>query len=96
MISLGSVCSQNNTYAIVAYYVIVLNFFLNVIFGVYTIIGIFTHPKIIGSFFIPFIILDFGLFMFSWIFFANQVYIVRERRKQANQTGYKYKICLFT
>ena len=88
MISLGSVCSQNYTYAIVAYYVIVLSFFLNVIFGVYSIIGIFTHTKIIGLFFIPWIILDFGLFMFSWILFANQVYIGRERRKQANQTGY--------
>jgi len=87
-VALGSVCAENYTYAIVAYYVMVLSFFLNVIFGVYTIIGIFSHPKLIGLFFIPWFILDVGLLIFCWILFANQVCLGRQRRAQANQTSY--------
>ena len=84
-IALGSVCSENYTYAIVAYYVMVLSFFLNVIFGVYTLIGIFHHPKIIGYFFIPWFILDVGLLIFCWILFANQVFLGRQINAQSNQ-----------
>ena len=88
MISFFSVCSENYTYAIVAYYVMVLSFFINVIFGVYTFIGIFNHFDLIGYFFIPWFILDVGLLIDCWILFANQVYIGRQRRNQANQTSY--------
>ena len=88
IIAFASVCSDNYTYAIIAYYVMVLCFFINLIFGVYTIIGIFKHFDLIGVFFIPWFILDFGLCIFCWILFANQVSIGRQRRKQATQTSY--------
>ena len=86
--SFGSVCGDNYTLAIVSYYLLVLCFFLNVAFGVYTIVGIFTHFSIIGYFFIPWFILDFGLLIFCWILFANQVVLGRQRRAAASQTSY--------
>ena len=91
-IGIGIACyavnKENLTYSIVSYYVIVLSFLLNSIFLIYAIIAIFSYPKIIGYFFFPWIILEFCLFWFCWILFANEVYLGRKKRSQLNQTGY--------
>ena len=91
-IGIGIACyavnKENLTYSIVCYYVIVLSFLLNSIFLVYSIIAIFYYPKLIGAFFVPWIILEFCLFWFCWILFANEVYLGRKTRSQLNQTGY--------
>ena len=92
-IGIGIACyavnASNYTYSIVCYYVIVLSFLLNTIYLCYAIIAIFSYFKFIGAFIIPWGILEFGLLMFCWILFANQVYIGRQRRNaMQNQSGY--------
>ena len=92
-IGIGIACyavnASNYTYSIVCYYVIVLSFLLNTIYLVYAIIAIFSYFKYIGIFLIPWGILEFGLLMFCWILFANQVYVGRQRRNAlTNQSGY--------
>ena len=83
-----AVNKENHTYSIVCYYVIVLSFLLNSLFLVYSIIALFSYFKYISLFFIPWILLEFILFWFCWILFANQVYVGRKIRGKLNQTGY--------
>ena len=91
-IGIGIACyavnASNYTYSIVCYYVIVLSFLLNTIFLVYAIIAIFKYFDYIGIFILPWGILEFGLLLFCWILFANQVYVGRQRKAQVNQSGY--------
>ena len=82
-----AVNKENLTYSIVCYYVVVLSFLLNTIFVVYTIVAIFYFFDVIKYFFGPWLALEFILFWFCWILFANQVYLGRKRRGQLNQTG---------
>ena len=86
-ISCFAVSKENLTYSIVAYYVIVLSFLLNTIFIIGTLIAIFYYFSIIGVFLIPWCALEFGLLLFCWILFANQVYLGRKRQKQALNQG---------
>ena len=87
-ISCFAVFKENLTYSIVSYYVIVLSFLLNSIFLIYSIIAIFSYFDIIGIFLIPWCLLEFGLLLFSWILFANQVYLGRKRKAQMSASGY--------
>ena len=83
-----AVSKQNLKFSIISYYVIVLSFILNTLFLISCFYYIFTNPKIILLYFIPWGIYEFGLILFCWILFCNQVYLGRKQREQANQTGY--------
>ena len=87
-IGIGIACyavnAQNLTYSVVCYYVIVLSFLLNSIFLIYSIIAIFSYFKEIGAFLIPWALLEFILFWFCWILFANQVYLGRKKKGLIN------------
>ena len=78
----------NLKYSVISYYVIVLSLLLNTIFLITCIYYLFKYPGFIGLFCIPWGILEFGLILFSWILFCNQVYLGRKQRMDANQTGY--------
>jgi hypothetical protein len=79
------------TYSIVSYWVEVLSFLLNTIFLFYSFIAIFCYFDFIGPFIAAWCVLEFGLLVFCWILFCNQVYQGRKVRGQLNPqstTGY--------
>ena len=86
-ISCYAVHRENRRYSIIAYWVIVLSFLLNRVFLVYAIIAIFSYWKYIQWSIIFWAFLEFVLLLYSWILFANQVYLGRQQNAQANQTG---------
>ena len=82
-----AVTRQNLKFSIVSYYVVVLSFILNTLFLCSCFYLMFYNPKIL-LFFIPWGVYEFGLILFCWILFCNQVYLGRKQREQANQAGY--------
>ena len=82
-----AVTRQNLKFSIVSYYVVVLSFILNTLFLCSCFYLMFYNPLIL-LFFIPWGVYEFGLILFCWILFCNQVYLGRKQREQANQAGY--------
>ena len=81
-ISCFSINRNNLRYAIIGYYVMVLCLLLHTIYCIYTIIAIFDSDyfSIVKYYLISWGLGEFGLILFCWILFCNQVFIARERR----------------
>ena len=75
-VGIGMACyavfRQNLKYSVVSYYVIVLSLILNTLFLISCFYFMFTNV-IILLYFIPWGIYEFGLILFCWILFCNQV-----------------------
>ena len=82
-----AVFRANLRYSIIAYYVVVLSFLLNTIFIISCFFTMFSYPKYVLLYLIPWGILEFGLVLFCWILFCNQVYVGRQVKSQTSQ-GY--------
>ena len=86
LISIGIACFSINrnshTYSIVSYYAMVFVLLLHTIFCIVNIIFIFDfdYLTIVAYYLISWGIQEFGLILFSWILFCNQVFIARQRR----------------
>lgn len=90
VIACYAVSVLNLTYSIVSYWVEVLAFLLNTIFVCYSIIAIFFYFDFIGPFIAAWFVSEFGLLIFCWILFCNQVYLGRKARGQLNPQGTGY------
>ena len=86
LIGIGTACysvnKNNYTFSIVSYYVLFLVLLLHTIYCVYTIVAILDYQyfTIVKYFLISWGIDEFGLILFSWILFCNQVCMGRQRR----------------
>ena len=86
LISIGIACFSINRnsycYSIVSYYAMVFVLLLHSIFCLANIIFIFDfeYLRIVTVYLISWGIQEFGLILFSWILFCNQVFIARQRR----------------
>ena len=82
-----AVFRQNLKFSVISYYVVVLSFILNTLFLLSCFYFMFSNPMIL-LYFIPWGVYEFGLILFCWILFCNQVYLGRQQKIQASQTGY--------
>ena len=86
ILSCFAVHKHNLKYSIISYWVGVLSLLLNTLFCLYMLIAMFIHFDKIWHEIPAAIILEVGLFLFTWILFCNQVVLGRERQKALNPT----------